>query len=161
MIPFVGEWKRVTPEWREKKKTRSPHSPAALQRNIATSQAIPGITGGESENEGVRGERETKVQWRGGKETGRSFSKAFLRWRDSLNHTHVLYKQNTKMILWNHHVTGNLLTSSSPTLKKKKKSQASFHLNFSLCYRHEAWTCFKNPSQSFLECNNIVIFGFL
>lgn len=55
--------KRKKQKTTEKKKTtRSPHSPAAVQRNIVTSWATPGITGGESENEGVRGEKETKVQ---------------------------------------------------------------------------------------------------
>lgn len=47
---------------KKKQTTRNPHSPAAVQRNIVTSWATPGITGGESENEGVRGEKETKVQ---------------------------------------------------------------------------------------------------
>lgn len=55
--------KKKTKNKRKKTKTtRSPHSPAAMQRNIVTSWATPGITGGESENEGVRGEKETKVQ---------------------------------------------------------------------------------------------------
>lgn len=55
--------KKKTKNKRKKTKTtRSPHSLAAVQRNIVTSWATPGITGGESENEGVRGEKETKVQ---------------------------------------------------------------------------------------------------
>lgn len=64
VIPCVGEWKRVTPEWRntsEKKKKKEvgepTQPPAALQRNMVTSWATSGIMGSESENEGVRVER--------------------------------------------------------------------------------------------------------
>lgn len=69
-----------------KKTNTSPRGPVALQRNAVTSWAAPEIAGGESESEGERGRGEAKVQRRGGKETGRSFTKAFLRWRDSLHH---------------------------------------------------------------------------
>lgn len=62
VIPCVGEWKRVTPEWRntseKKKRGGGAHTtPAALQRNMVTSWATSGIMGSESENEGVRIER--------------------------------------------------------------------------------------------------------
>ena len=84
--PRMEIQKRGTQE-KKKEQNMSPHSRAALQKNTVTLWATPGLTGGESENEGVKGEGETKVQWRGGEDTGRSFSKAFLRWRDSLHHT--------------------------------------------------------------------------
>lgn len=61
----------MTPEWRNacdrhqkkcKKQKKHPRSPAALQRSIVRWYATPGITGSESENEGVRRQEETKVR---------------------------------------------------------------------------------------------------
>lgn len=71
---------------REKKREMSPHSHG--KGNTVTSQATPGFTGSESENEGVRGREINKVQRRGGENTGKSFSKAFLRWREGLPPPH-------------------------------------------------------------------------
>ena len=67
----MGEWKKGDPRMeiyirevpkKKKKKNMSPHGLAALQKNTVTLWATPGITGSESENEGVKGEGETKVQ---------------------------------------------------------------------------------------------------
>lgn len=74
----------------KKKNNMSPHSPAC------SAEEHSNLVG---HNRGLRvvkvrmrgwGKKETKVQRRGGEETGSSFSKAFLRWRDSLYHAHSL-----------------------------------------------------------------------